>query len=254
MTLPQAFLKAPIAHRGLHDLRRGIPENSCAAFEAAIAAGYGVEMDIQLTRDGAAMVFHDYDMERLTGHRGPIRQKTRAEVETLGLLGNDEPVPSLRKVLDRVAGRVPLLIEIKDQDGAMGPDVGVLERAVAAELGTYRGPVALMSFNPHSVAALAAAAPKIPRGLTTEAWADHDTQMIPEARRKDLRDIPDFDRVGASFISHQASDLSRPRVQALKALGVPILCWTIRSQAEEAEARKLADNITFEGYKAAVPG
>lgn len=254
MKLPEAFLNAPIAHRGFHDVALGVPENSCASFVAAIEAGFGIEMDIQMTRDGAAMVFHDYDMARLTSVAGPIQQKDQAEVEKLTLIGSEETVPSLRKVLDLVDGRVPLLIEIKDQDGAMGPDVGLLERAVAEDLRGYSGPVALMSFNPHSVAALAGAAPQIPRGITTEAWEDHDTQMIPAARRDELRLIPDFDRVGASFISHQVSDLSRARVRELKDAGVPVLCWTVRSAEQEAEARRIADNITFEGYKAALPG
>lgn len=251
--LPDSFLKIPIAHRGFHDRASGRPENSVAAFKAAIGAGYGIEMDIQPSRDGVPMVFHDYNLMRLTGQSGPIQGKTAKELSRLPLLGGDDPMPTLADVLELTAGRVPLLIELKDQDGALGPNVGPLERAVAAILDGYDGPAAVMSFNPHSVAALAEAAPDLPRGLVTEAYADSDTQMIPPARRDALREIPDIDRVGASFISHQASDLDRPRVQELKKGGLPILCWTIRSPEQEAEARKTADNITFEGYAAAHP-
>ena len=252
--LPDSFLTIPIAHRGLHDHAAGRPENSRAAFVAAIDAGYGIEMDIQPSRDGVPMVFHDYGLARLTGQSGPIQQRTAEELSRLSLLGTDETIPTLADVLTLTAGRVPLLIELKDQDGALGPNVGPLERAVADVLAGYDGPATVMSFNPHSVAALAEAAPNLPRGLVTEAYADSDTQMVPPKRRDALRKIPDIDRVGACFISHQASDLSRPRVQELKESGLPILCWTIRSPEQEAEARKTADNITFEGYAAAHPG
>ncbi|KAJ56973.1 phosphodiesterase [Actibacterium mucosum KCTC 23349] len=247
--LPRSFVTTPIAHRAYHDLPAGRPENSLAAVQAAVDAGYGIEIDIQPSADGVPMVFHDYDLERLTGTKGPVAGKTAAELADLGLIGGG-PVPTLAQVLDLVAGQVPLLIEVKDQDGAMGPDVGPLEGAIAETLRGYTGDVALMSFNPHSVAALADLLPDIPRGLTTCAYAPEHWQLLPEARRAELREIADFDRVGASFVSHGHNDLPMPRIAALKAAGVPILCWTIRSPEEEAKAREIADNITFEAYAA----
>jgi glycerophosphoryl diester phosphodiesterase len=250
--LPEAFLKAPIAHRGFHDKALGRPENSLAAFRAAIVAGYGIECDIQPSADGVPMVFHDYDLKRLTGIPGRIRGRAAAELGALPLTGGDEGIPTLAAMLELVAGRVPLLIEIKDQDGAMGPDVGPLERAVADALKTYDGPVALMSFNPHSVTALAEVAPQIARGIVTSAYTAEDWPLLPPAVRDRLRDIPDYDAVGASFISHEAADLTRPRVADLKAGGAEVLCWTIRSAEAEAEARRIAGNITFEGYNAAL--
>ena len=250
--LPESFLKAPIAHRGFHDKGRGRPENSLAAFRAAIAAGYGIECDIQPSADGVPMVFHDYDLKRLTGIPGRIRGRTASELGALALTGGEEGIPTLAGMLDLVAGRVPLLIEIKDQDGAMGPNIGALETAVAVALKRYEGPVALMSFNPHSVAACGRAAPDIPRGIVTSAYAPDDWPLLPAAIRDRLRDIPDYDRAGASFISHDAADLSRPRVNALKARGASVLCWTIRSADAEAAARRIADNVTFEGYDAAL--
>ena len=247
--LPRSFMTTPIAHRAYHDLPAGRPENSLAAVQAAVDAGYGIEVDIQPSADGVPMVFHDYDLERLTGTKGPVAGKTAAQLAALGLIGGG-PVPTLAQVLDVAAGQVPLLIEVKDQDGAMGPDVGPLEGAIAETLRGYNGDVALMSFNPHSVAALADLAPDIPRGLTTCAYAPEHWQLLPEARRAELREIADFDRVGASFVSHGHNDLPMPRIAALKAAGVPILCWTIRSPEEEAKAREIADNITFEAYAA----
>ena len=145
---------------------------------------------------------------------------------------------------------MPLLIEIKDQDGALGPDVGPLEEAVARAIAGYDGPVAVMSFNPHSVAAMARLAPDVPRGLTTCGLRPKGLAAPAAGGRDRLREIPDYDRDGASFISHEAADLDRPRVAELKDAGAAILCWTIRSPEAEAAARRIADNITFEGYAA----
>lgn len=249
MVLPPAFLTTPIAHRGLHGL--GIPENSLAAAQAAIDAGYGIELDIQPARDGTPMVFHDYDLARLTGSQGLVTDFAPDSLAIRRLLGTDHPIPTLRQFLDLVAGRVPLLIEIKDQDGACGPDVGPLSTRVAKVLAGYDGPVAVMSFNPHMIAAFRAAAPDVPVGLTTCAFPEGDWPQVAPARREELAQIRDFDAVGACFISHDKGDLDNPRVDALRAQGVPVLTWTIRSAAEEEAARRVATNITFEGYLAA---
>jgi glycerophosphoryl diester phosphodiesterase len=253
MTIPDpSFRTVPLAHRGYHDIASGIPENSRASFEAAIAAGYGIECDVQMAADGEAMVFHDYALNRLTNDTGPIRQRTRKELEATTLTGCQETVPGLDEMLDLVAGRVPLLIEIKDQDGIMLSEVGPLERAVARALEGYAGPVAVMSFNPHAVEVFAEAAPDVPRGLTTCAYQPKDWPMLPERVFVHLRDIPYYHRVGASFVSHRSTDLDRPRIAELKAEGAVILCWTVKSPAEETEARRVADNITFEGYAAKI--
>jgi len=250
MTLPASFLARPITHRALHDRKAGCVENSVKSIQAALDAGYGIEMDVQLTHDGHAMVFHDEALDRLTGETGPVRGRTRAELEAIPLTDDGGTIPALDTVLDMVAGKVPLLIEIKDQDGAMGPDVGPLEAATCAALKDYKGDVALMSFNPHSVAACAALAPEIPRGIVTSSYEAASWPEVPAPVRDVLRDIPDYDRVGACFISHEASDLDRPRVAELKAQGARIFTWTIRSAQAEAAARRIVDNVTFEGYLA----
>lgn len=250
MTLPASFFARPITHRALHDRKAGRVENSLKSIEAALGEGYGIEMDVQLTSDGHAMVFHDDLLDRLTAEIGPVRDRTRAELETIPLTDDGGSIPALETVLALVAGRVPLLIEIKDQDGEMGPNVGPLEKAVCTALADYTGDVALMSFNPHSVAACAALAPDIARGLTTSSYEAQFWPEVPAPVRDRLRDIPDYDRVGACFISHEANDLDRPRVAELKSQGARILCWTIRSAKAEAEARRIVDNVTFEGYLA----
>ena len=244
--LPPEFLRRPVAHRGLHG--PGVPENSLAAFRAAVAAGYGIECDIQPDADGTPVVFHDDDLHRLTGRDGPIRACAADELARLRLLGSDQPVPTLRQMLDEVAGRAPLLIEIKDQDGALGADVGDLQDRVAEALQGYAGPVAVMSFNPETAARFHAAAPGIAVGLTTCGFHADDWPGTDAPTRARLAGIEDFARSGASFVSHQFRDLQNPAVQRLKAQGVPVLCWTIRSAQDEAVARLDADNITFEGY------
>ena len=250
MTLPASFLERPITHRALHDRKAGRVENSLKSIQAAIDAGYGIEIDVQLTSDGHAVVFHDDMLDRLTAQSGPVRARTRSALAAIALIDDGGTIPSLETVLDLVKGQVPLLIEIKDQDGAMGPDVGPLERAVCAALENYQGDVALMSFNPHAVAACAQYAPDIPRGITTSGYEAVFWPEVPAQVRNVLRDIPDYDRVGACFISHEAADLDRPRVAALKTQGAHILTWTIRSPKAETDARRIVDNVTFEGYLA----
>lgn len=251
--LPAAFLRAPIAHRAYHDAAQGRPENSREAIEAAIAAGYGIEIDLQLSADRRAMVFHDYDLDRLTGETGPLRARTAEALGQITLTGGQTGIPTFAEVLDLVAGRVPLLVEIKDQDGTLGPAIGILEEAAARDVAGYDGPLAFMSFNPNSVRVLSGFAPDIPRGIVTSAYDPEHWGPIPAARRDRLREIPDIEASAAGFISHEARDLARPRVAELRARGLPILCWTIRSPAQEAEARRIAHNVTFEGYPATIP-
>ncbi|MEO8242414.1 MAG: glycerophosphodiester phosphodiesterase family protein [bacterium] len=248
--LPAGFLTSPIAHRGYHDAASRRPENSVSAFQAAVEAGYGIELDVQLTRDGQAMVFHDDTLDRMTGRPGAVRDYTAAELGQIRLLDSDDLIPTLAQVLGLVAGRTPLLIELKDLLDTMAPTSGRLEQASVTALSGYEGPAALMSFNPHCIATVNRLAPQIPRGLTTEYYDHGLSAPIPPAICDRLREIPDYDPTGCTFISHRHTDLDQPRVAALKAQGAAILCWTIKSPQDEAKARKIAHNITFEGYPA----
>lgn len=246
--LPPGLRRLPIAHRALHDRAQGRIENAPAAIRAAIEAGYAIEIDLQLSRDGLPMVFHDEELDRLTTETGPVATRTAAELTRIRLKDSADTIATLAGILALIDGRVPLLIELKDQSLTMMPTDGRLEAATAAALQGYRGEVAVMSFNPAQVHHMARLAPGIPRGLTTAAYDPDSWHPLPPARCAQLRAIPDYGPTGASFISHEAADLSRPRVAALKAEGAVILCWTIRSPAEEALARRIAQNITFEGY------
>ena len=250
MTIPKVFIQAPIAHRTLHDVADGRPENSLAGARAAIEHGYGIEIDLQISKDGVPMVFHDYSLERLTDETGAVTQHTAKELRAIQLKGGNEGVPTLEEFLKLVDGRVPLLVEIKDQDGALGPNVGALEQAACSVLKDYDGASALMSFNPHAIAKCAEFAPDIPRGLVTGIFLAKKWLYVPEARRMELVGIPDYDRVGACFISHHVMHLEDAVVTYRKQRGATILCWTVRTAMIEEVARKVADNITFEGYLA----
>ncbi len=249
-SLPAEYIARPFAHRGLHDRAAGIVENSRAAIMAAVEAGYGVEIDIQISADGEAMVFHDYEMERLTGEQGFARTRSARDLSLIKLKDSDEGIPTLSEVLSLVGGRAPLLIEIKDQHLALGPVDGVVEKRVVQLLAGYAGQTALMSFNPHSVAHCRDMAPQIPRGRVTCDFGVEDWAQVPAARRVELAALSDLETLGASFISHQHDVLGDDAVTAVKATGLPVTCWTIRSPEEEAVARLVADNITFEGFRA----
>ncbi|KMO15708.1 glycerophosphodiester phosphodiesterase family protein, partial [Methylobacterium platani] len=152
---PDWLTARPIAHRGLHDRHAGIPENTLAAAEAAIAGGYAIECDVQLSRDGEAMVFHDAGLGRLTGADGLVRERDAADLKALTVLGSGEPVPTLPDFLRRIAGRTPLIVEVKTRhDGDLA-----LARRTAEIVAAYDGPVAVKSFDPAIVGALAGLVP-----------------------------------------------------------------------------------------------
>lgn len=240
MTLPAAFLARPLAHRGLHDARIGRIENGMSAFRAAAEAGFGIELDVQLSRDGVAMVHHDVALDRLTDRSGPVHGLTAEELSRVRLGHTEDRIATLTTVLDGIGDRVPVLIEIK-ADG--GGDIA----AAVAEAVEGRGGVAVMSFAPHCIARMADLAPRVPRGLTTCAFDGPHAPSDPKMRAR-LAAIADYEAVGACFVSHDHADLHNPRLAELKARGAAILCWTVRTPEAEHAARRIADNITFEGY------
>lgn len=248
--LPKSFLEIPLAHRGLHDMSRDIVENSRASFVAAIDAGYGVELDIQASADDTPMVFHDKSLSRMTRDSGMVQELTASELRNIQLVAGGEAIPTLREILDLIAGRAPILMEIKSLADDREDHSGRLEENIARELEGYPGHVAIMSFNPHIVKNVSKTLPGLPRGLTSQAYELYAPQLSEKTRR-DLGTLNHFDDIGASFVSHDRRDLDNPSLRALKARGVPILTWTIYTAAQEEEARRIADNITFESYRPA---
>ena len=240
--LPQAFTKIPIAHRGLHQREMACPENSLFAARRAVNAGYAIEIDLQLSGDEQAIVFHDYTLDRMTSGKGYLIDHDAAELQDLQLNGSAERIPTLNSLLNLVDGRVPLLIELKDQSRKCSATGGALERATAEALGRYNGIVAVMSFNPHCIAHMCRFAPHISRGLTTDTVGkDGNASAVSDPLKL-------YESLGASFISHNVLDLTSDLILEFKTKSDPLLCWTVHSEKQEKRARLVADNVTFESY------
>jgi len=225
----------PIAHRGLHDIARGRPENSLAAFDAAVAGHYAIECDLHLAADGVPVVFHDDHLGRLTGEYAYVGDLTSTELGDLRLADTSERIPRLDDLLALVRGRAPLVIELKH---VAGRDAGLASAAVS-RLKRYDGPAALMSFDPALIADIKAADPHLPRGLT----ANGDWRRGREHLRSMLR-------LGVDFISYSIADLPTPvPVLARQILRIPLICWTVRTPEELRKAKTWTDQITFEGFR-----
>lgn len=238
----------PIAHRGLHDRAAGLIENSISAAEAAIAHGFGIECDVQLSADGQAVVFHDFVLDRLTGETGDVVGLTAANLAEIGLKGSADRIPTLPGFLDAIGGRVPLVIEIKSR---FNGDL-TLARRTAEILKGYSGqPIVLKSFDPVIVAALRELAPELARGIVARSdySQDSDTTHLDEAQRHALANLLHFGESQPDFISWKVSDLpcAAPYL-CREALGLPVISWTVRTPEERARAALHADQMVFEGF------
>ena len=239
--VPSWLIETPIAHRGLHDASAGVPENSLAAFRAAAAKGYAIELDLQLSGDGEAVAFHDDELARLSGVSGAVSSRTAAELGRIQLLGTKETVPSLRQVLEEIAGQVPLLLELKTFDRAVGP----LESATCRLLAGYSGAVALQSFEPATVAWLRRQDPALWRGQISSGLRPHRGRES-SLRRFLRRNLLLLGAGRPDFIAYDIDRLPHPAVALARRLGMPVLAWTVASEAQLRKARALADNIIFE--------
>jgi len=247
--LQPEFWARPFAHRGLHDMARGRAENSIAAFDAAIAGNYAIELDVQASADGEAMVFHDYELTRLTGQEGRVVSRNADDLRAVTLIGGGA-IPDLETVLRHIDGRVPVLIEIKDQTGAYARTDGALERRVCEivkAVGHGRA-CAIMSFNPFSVNAVKIHAPEVARGIVAYDFEHPHDAHIDAEHRKMLAELAMFDACEAQFVSYDAAGLDLPTVVAKRRRGVPVFSWTIRSAAEAEAALDFCDQITFERF------
>lgn len=232
----------PIAHRGLHG--GGRVENTASAFATAIAGNYAIECDVQVTRDGMAAVFHDETLERLTERDGWARDLPLADLRKVRFKDGSDGIQSLPDLLDQVAGRVPLVIEIKSHwDG----DAGLVNR-VAADIASYGGPLCVMSFDPDVIEALRHRAPDIVRGIVADRTVDAYYNALPLARRYALRTLSHIPRTQPHFLSYAFNELPFAPVGRIRELGHPVIGWTIRSEADAAKARRYVDQITFEGF------
>jgi glycerophosphoryl diester phosphodiesterase len=236
--------RVPIAHRGLHDLGTGCPENSLSAFAKAIRAGFSIELDVHASADGEAIVFHDETLLRMTGQAGLLGNRHTAELTTLSLKHSNQRIPTLPQVLELVAGQVGLLIELKTEHVSDER----LERRVADLLARYRGPVAIQSFKPDTIAWFHAQAPDLPRGQLAFDLT-RGSSDLSRAQRRRLSDMDRLMRDGADFIGYHIKAMPRLALCKWRDLGLPVLAWTIRTPADLKRARRYADNIIFEGIR-----
>jgi glycerophosphoryl diester phosphodiesterase len=227
----------PFAHRGLHG--SALVENSGGAIAAAVAQGYGVELDVQLSADGQAMVFHDYDLDRLTIERGPLAARTAAELQAIRLYVVDEVMPRLSQALEMVDERVPLLIEVKSRDRRASR----LCAAVAEALRGYRGPVGVMSFNPEVGAWFARHSPPVLRGLVV---TEHGKRGLRGRIERRLA----LWRARADFLAYDVRDLPSRFAAAARARGLSVYTWTVRTEPDWANATAHADQAIFEAPSA----
>lgn len=244
-----AFVK-PIAHRGLHDLRKKRIENTAPAVEAGLRQGYGIECDLQAAADGTPMVFHDETTDRLMSGRCRLAQSSVSELKALTYTGQSERMLSYAEFLELCAGRGPLLVEVKSE--WRPPRPGFLE-AIAKVSKRYKGPLALMSFDPRIMAALAELAPKVPRGIVAGRyegdgwWLD----QLGADRGARLTDLLEAGPAQVSFFAYHVKALPTSVTRYIREVqGLPLFTWTVRSAADRKVATRWADAPIFEGFEA----
>lgn len=223
------------AHRGLHG--PGVPENSPTAFALAIERGMGIECDVQRTADGQAVVFHDWELDRFTGEAGAVIDRRIAELAGIQLSGGTDCIPTLRQFLDQVAGRAPVLIELKSKRSLRAAPLCL---AVRRALEGYRGQIAVMSFDPRVSRWFARHSPHIVHGLVV-------TEEGKRTLSATLKLHASFWQGRPQFLAWDVRDLPSRFVAAQRRRGFPVLTWTVRSAELAARAADCADGPIAEG-------
>ncbi|MGD1934043.1 MAG: glycerophosphodiester phosphodiesterase family protein [Candidatus Phaeomarinobacter sp.] len=235
----------PVAHRGLHGLTDGIVENLPQAFQAAIDNGYAIECDLQLSADGEAMVFHDATLDRLTEETGRVFRRSAADLKKVSFKSSTDRMQTLGEFLDQVSEHVVPVIELKIKTGHEGP----LEERTADVLKSYKGPAAVMSFNPRSMGWFAENAPDVTRGQLSYGYRDGPALGIPANQRFALRHMLYNVTSRPHFIGFDINALPQWSVELRRRLGLPVLTWTVRSDAHRETAAQQADQIIFETFQ-----
>jgi glycerophosphoryl diester phosphodiesterase len=243
-----AWLTArPIAHRGLHDPTLGLIENTAGAVRAAIDAGYGIEVDVQLSGDGEAMVYHDAALGRLTEGEARLDQLSAADLKRVPFRNSSERMLTLGELCDLVNARITILIELKSRfDG----DVRLANR-VAEIVAAYRGPAAPMSFDPWQITALRHKARELACGIIAAKYRPHPYwDLMPAWMRHGMGHLLTGLIARPQFVAYAAADLPAVApVFARRALRLPLMAWTIHSDRERRRALRWADQIIFEGFR-----
>lgn len=239
--VPREYTAVKYAHRGLHDKAKA--ENSLSAFRAAIDAGFGIELDVRLSSDGVLMVFHDDTLDRVTGVSGRVDAFTAEELSHISLSGTEDTVPTFREVLELIDGRVPILIEIKEDAGK-----SAVSSATAEMMKDYKGAYLVQSFNPLSIRNYAKTMPSTPRGILSHRYYAYEQYRKPLYFLLQCLLLNRLCR--PSFVSYDfrhAKNLSFKIARSL--FRATAFAWTVRSKEDEALAKKHGfDTIIFEDY------
>jgi glycerophosphoryl diester phosphodiesterase len=237
----------PIAHRGLHDAEHGLIENTAGAVRAAIAADYGVEIDVQISADGEAMVHHDDVLGRLTEGEGRLDSFSAAELKRVAFRNSNEHMMTLGELCDIVGGRVTMLVELKSRfDGDRR-----LPARVADILGAYNGPAAPMSFDPDQLAFLRHKAPRLVRGIIAAKYRPHPYwDLMPAWMRYGMGYLLTTFAARPQFVAYAVDDLpALAPLLARRVFCLPLLTWAVRTEAERRTAARYADQMIFEGFR-----
>lgn len=243
---PDWISKTPIAHRGLHDAAAGVIENTAGAFERAAERGYAIELDVLPSKDGEAIVFHDDDLQRLCGRTERIAELAAAELAKVPIQGTRDPIPTLGQVFDQIKGRVPILIELK----SLGEKPGRLEARVAELLRGYKGPAAVQSFNPNTLAWFAQNMPEVPRGQLSMRYKKEDAPKLDIGQRVALANMLYNHLSRPDFVAYDAGAIADPAPRIARLMGLPLITWTVKSAEAWQRAKPHADNLIFEGFAA----
>lgn len=246
MHAPDWLTARPVAHRGLHDRGRAIIENMPAAVTAAVAGHFSIEVDLQLSADGEAMVHHDAKLGRLTEGDGALIDMTAAQLKQVVFRDTPERMMTLSDLCTLVAGRVPLVLEVK---GHFTGDRKLVQRMVQV-LASYAGPVVAMSFDPDQVLAVRELAPSLPRGIVAQrTYDDAYWASLSPAQRQSMVGLRHGFQTQPHFVAYWIDQLPAPAPWiARNIFGRPLLAWTVRTPEQRARAARLADQMIFEGF------
>ncbi|MEW6642784.1 MAG: glycerophosphodiester phosphodiesterase [Pseudomonadota bacterium] len=246
MRAPDWLTARPVAHRGLHDRARGIIENMPSAVAAAAEHGFAIEVDIQLSADGEAMVHHDAALGRLTEGTGKLADLTAAQLKAVTFRDTADRMMTLGDLCALVAGRVPLVIEVKS---AFTGDRRLVQR-MAKVLASYSGPAVAMSFDPDQVLAVREIAPLLPRGIVAQrTYDDAYWQHLSPAQRNAMLGLRHGFQTQPHFVAYWVEQLPAPAPWiARNVFGCPLLTWTVRTEDQRQRAARYADQMIFEGF------
>jgi len=248
MSTPSWLVAKPIAHRGLHNKAEGIIENTISAAEAAIARGFPIELDVQLTADNEAIVFHDFELDRVTGDTGLVVERKLSALTGIGIAGvtDGDKIPSFRDYLAKIAGRTPLVVEIKSK---FNGDMRLTKRVIET-LADYNGPFVVKSFDPDIVAYLRENAPSITRGFIGELeYASKSDSFLSSEQKHRMANLLHFSETQPHFLSWRVKDIPCASTHLSRILGnLPVMTWTVRNPEDRAKAEKHADQMVFEGF------